>query len=205
MAEFYGINTNSFDFERDFQKLTDLFTDGMFAHGTDLLARKIAGKESYVRPKGFFYIFEHIGSMSFGDIFSANGFELIKGFVRRYYGFPYSKELGAAHADDVWYLFKTSLPFDFTPRDNDVAQSEMMLDLWVNFLRHRHPTPKIVSNYDTKKTGFVGDSLKDLTQSWRPTTKASLNYARLADGKINFDQDQEFDSRMKMWREFLEG
>ena len=72
-----------------------------------------------------------------------------------------------------------------------------MVDLWANFITYRHPTPK------TKSNKFIGKSLENHTQSWKRVTETSLNYGRIANGKVTFDADEDFDKRLEMWRDII--
>ena len=54
----------------------------------------------------FFYIFEHVGSISASDIFSEPLHSIYFGMIMRALGFHFTKGLGTAHFDDIFYLFE---------------------------------------------------------------------------------------------------
>ena len=103
LVAFYGVQKEKFDFQNDFKKLTNLLTDASFAHGSDNQAKSIANNHN---SPAFYYILEHIGSISGSDIFSETYYEIYWGMLWRYFGFHFTKGLGTAHFDDIFYLFK---------------------------------------------------------------------------------------------------
>ncbi|XP_068630847.1 juvenile hormone esterase-like [Battus philenor] len=80
-----------------------------------------------------------------------------RNFMKKRSGF--TKESGACHADELFYLFNSMiLPFKITKQDNKLI--DVMTTLWTNFAKFGNPTPE---NYD----GLV---------KWIPSTKEQINF-----------------------------
>ncbi len=86
------------------------------------------------------------------------------------------------------------------PEEKDYEHASFMADLWANFATYGTPTPKD----DNGK--FVGRTLQNsLDRYWSPATgkPGKYEYVRLADGAINFEEDKQYNERLKFWRNLL--
>ncbi|XP_046960644.1 bile salt-activated lipase-like [Vanessa cardui] len=119
--------------------ITDLYTQLYFEipviFETEFLVNK-------VESKVYNYIFNYSGARS---------------FMKKRSG--YSDQVGACHADDIFYLFDGYL-IPFKVNDDDSRIIEYMTSMWTDFAKYGNPTP---------------DS-SDLPVKWTPSTKDNLNF-----------------------------
>lgn len=98
--------------------------------------------------------------------------------------------LGAAHADDLPYLFNTIL---MPPPEKNSLEYELiqkLTSLWTNFAKCANPTPLLPN----KEIGII----------WEPTAVDSFNYLHMKNDcfKLLQDPDKEFvDFWVKLYRE----
>lgn len=87
--------------------------------------------------------------------------------------------LGASHADDLGYLFKTFLtPDEMDPNSIEMKSVRRMVKLWTNFAKTGDPNPIV-------------------NVMWKPATKDELNFLDIGEelkSGVNPDED-----RMKFW------
>ncbi|GBP82669.1 Esterase FE4 [Eumeta japonica] len=75
----------------------------------------------------------------------------------------YEREKGAAHGDDLFYLFDAQLwPFVFSERDRSMIKR--MTTMWTNFAKYNDPTPEIT---------------KDLPVKWEKSTRDELRFLHI--------------------------
>ena len=75
---------------------------------------------------------------------------------------------------------------------DDMAMSEVMVDLWYNFAKFHNPTPH--SGQEPEKGVWK-----------KASKKRDQNYVLLKDGEIKNAQDPELDKRLKFWRDVVQG
>ena len=118
---------------------TALMTDAVFGLPTVQLSRQLAGGGAPT----FRYLLTHTGSTSFADLLGALPawqlpLLLLSRALPSALHFP-SAGLGAAHADDLLYLFPLTPVLNLIPAPQDQQLSENMVKLWTNFARDGDP------------------------------------------------------------------
>lgn len=108
-----------------------------------------------------------------------------------------SKRMGVCHADDLPYLFSSTLPMETMDDPQDLDISRKLVDMWTNFATHQHPTPR------SKDGKVIGTYLEDIQHSWKSVqrqmeTNQPLYYTLDSKG-FRHEPNAELDSRLKLW------
>ncbi|KAL4711645.1 hypothetical protein ACJJTC_011353 [Scirpophaga incertulas] len=89
---------------------------------------------------------------------------------------------GAAHADDIGYLFDVeSVP---ETSDDDQKVLDRMTTMWTNFAKYGDPTPAVTDLLETK---------------WEPITKSSATYNLEINLETSMHTSRPFNMRMTFW------
>ena len=96
--------------------------------------------------------------------------------VGKLVGYHTSDQLGACHADDLFYIFSSALPVSILSEPRDEEMSKVMVDLWANFATHRNPMAE----------GAL----------WR---RAAGRFTRLDSGRLVLDADEWAEKRLAFW------
>ena len=80
------------------------------------------------------------GSTSLGDFFSDSSLQKAYYFLSRLFRMYPTRGLGAAHADDLIYLFQMTPIINMIPSTSDRKVSEDLVEMWVNFARNGDPS-----------------------------------------------------------------
>lgn len=182
--------------DQTFTNLTNLFSDPGFLYGAASTAKLMSEKGT--NPV-YFYLFDHAGSFSFGDLFStppAGTLAIILGKMLNYHT---TKGMGVSHADDLLYLFSSELPFTLLPDEADQKMSDVFVDLWANFATFHNPTP---SKETLDNVELVSDSFQSLPQ-WRPYGDQGTKYVRIKDASIVTEPDDDRNSRIAFWHDIF--
>ncbi|KAL0901419.1 hypothetical protein ABMA27_006685 [Loxostege sticticalis] len=141
-------------------EITDFSSDFTFNHPTYRSIQKY---------------FENGGEQIYHYLFSYDG---DRNFVKRRRNIT---ENGAAHADEITYLFDFA-PFDETPSSDDQLIIDRMTTMWTNFAKFSNPTPEISDL---------------LPLQWPAVTKESLNCLNI-DRELSV-QRRPFHDRVAYW------
>lgn len=91
--------------------------------------------------------------------------------------------LGASHADDLGYLFKTAATEDISEGSVEDKTIKRMVKLWTNFAKHGNPNP------------LEKDDLIDV--KWEPVRNDQVHYLEIdADLKADMNPESE---RIRFW------
>ena len=149
--------------------LNTMTGDAMFTYGAIRLAKHLA---HYGDEDTYFYRFSYNGKQSVSIILGAPEHSV-------------TKDKGPTHADELQYLFDSSLLFGGPLEGKDLEVSKQLLTLWTNFAKTGNPTSK------------SSDSIPE----WKTTTKDSFNYLDIGD-TLQMKSDYELE-RMKLWNFLL--
>lgn len=146
------------------QDLIDFDSDLSFIRPT------VASIENYMAQNSgdiFLYMFSYSGKLN---------------FVKNVLNFTGE---GAAHADELGYLFQQEYSrfFDVTPDDQLII--DRVTTLWTNFVKYSNPTPEVTDLLPIK---------------WLPVTEQSLNYLNI-DAEMKL-QKRPFKQRIAFWELF---
>ncbi|XP_059092886.1 juvenile hormone esterase-like isoform X2 [Tigriopus californicus] len=196
LTQFYFPEKNNPDFELEshIPQITDFFTDGTFSHTSDVTSRQIA---LHGEAKVFYYVFAHQGQRSVEDFLESSLPGVMKLIFLNAIGINPSKKMGVCHADDLPYLFSSTLPMETLDDPQDVDISRKLVDLWTNFAIHRHPTPR------SKDGNVIGPNLQDIRHTWKSVQKQlDLNeaiYYTLDSNGFRHEPNADLDNRLRFW------
>jgi len=117
--------------------LTDMFTDAIFAASSHQVARWLAG---HGRPV-YKYYFTYKGSLSFADFVFSGPWSMVKTVFRCLLHISWGPSKGAAHVDDLVYLFQITPFLGGLITESDKEMSNSMVTWWTNFAKTGRPDP----------------------------------------------------------------
>ena len=175
ITEFYFEGTREIKFDHwTFDNLTKMFTDNGFFYSGAKMAEQVSKKADT-----YYYHFDHIGYFSFHDMYGKNLLNMLWTLFLASQGLYPSEPLGAAHGDELLYLFGKERN---VKNERDSAMCDFMTDLWTNFVIHQKPT---------------------LDGSWPAYGVQGTTYVRLDNAQIHLDHDPDRDRRLKFWIHLL--
>ena len=157
-----------------FDNLTNMFTDNGFFYSGAKMAEQVSKKSLT-----YYYQFDHVGYFSFHDMYGKNLLNMLWTLFLASQGLYPSEPLGAAHGDELLYLFGKERN---VKNERDSAMCDFMTELWTNFVIHQKPT---------------------LDGSWPAYGVQGTTYVRLDNAQINLNHDLHRDQRLKFWQNML--
>lgn len=118
--------------------LTDMFTDAVFAASSHQVARLLTSNNRTV----YKYLFTYRGSTSLADLAFSSLWSTTTTLLRGLLRISWGPSLGAAHGEELIYLFQLTPFLDLLPSPADQQVSRSMTSWWATFAKGGRPDPE---------------------------------------------------------------